>query len=148
MKLYFDELVHNVLRERISGKSFGEIADRYFLRDAAHAQTIYEWKTSTEPIEWKQQLIDLEYLRLDDIQLAFWHAAKAGDVAAAKVVLQTSALKKSYIEQRKPFDPARASEIEKLLIEQRTDMDKLGQELREQVAAMNEVLKDFNFSDI
>jgi len=148
MKLYFDDLVRNVVRERVAGKSFDDIAQRYFLRDAEHAQLIYEWKTGVEPTEWKQQLLDIEYMRLERIHEAFWPDAMAGDPNAAKIVLQTSNLKKSYVEQRPYLDTSRAKEIEKLLIDQKNHMQELGKELKDQISKMNEVLKDFDFSDL
>jgi len=148
MKLYFDDLVRNVVRERLAGKSFDDIAQRYFLCDAEHAQLIYEWKTGVEPTEWKQQLLDIEYMRLERIHEAFWPDAMAGDSNAASIVLQTSNLKKSYIEKRPYLDTSRANEIEKLLIDQKAHMRELGNELRDQISKMNEVLKDFDSSDL
>jgi len=147
LRIYLEELASKVVADHIAGKSFKEISQKYLLRDADHAQLIYEWELSAEPTEWKQQLLDIEYLRLENLHEAYWKDAVAGEISASKIVLQTIALKMKFIEQCKYFSLEKSEAMTKLLIDRKKDYFQMRNELREDVKKINEILEMFDSAD-
>ena len=146
MRIYLEELASKVVADHIAGTSFKEIAKKYFLQDADHAQLIYEWELSAEPTEWKQQLLDIEYLRLDNLHRTYWKDAVAGDIMAGKIVLQIIAQKMKFIEQRNYFPPERGEAARKLLLEDKNDYLQIRKQLQEDVKKINEFIEIFDWT--
>ena len=144
MKLDLDGLAKNIIRERIAGHSFRDISRKYFIPDPDFIQLIFEWETSREPVRWKQSYIELEIMRIDQLQSNYWDLARAGDENARRTVIQLMQLKKSYIEQLPKFPAGCADEVTTFIEEGKTEYTKTREYLETRIEILNQILKDFD----
>jgi hypothetical protein len=147
MKLDLDQIAVNIVKDRLAGMEFKDIARKYFLGSPLQANTIYLWKTGNEPLEMANQKISLEYERLEILQSSYWVDAQSGDKAALKSYLSIAKAKVDLMEKLAMSSPLSSDEIQEIMIDHLKSNQELGEELHKEFALFNEAIKDFEWPE-
>ena len=143
MKLNLDQIAVNIVKDRLAGLEFKDIARKYFLGSPLKANSIYLWKTGNEPLEMANQKILLEYDRLEILQSSYWVDAQSGDKAALKSYLSIAKAKVDLMEKLAMSSPLSNDEIAEMMIDHLKTNRELGEELHKEFALINDAIKDF-----
>ena len=143
MKLNLDQIAVNIVKDRLAGMEFKDIARKYFLGSPLKANPIYLWKTGNEPLEMANQKILLEYDRLEILQSSYWVDAQSGDKAALKSYLSIAKAKVDLMEKLAMSSPLSNDEIAEMMIDHLKTNRELGEELHKEFALINDAIKDF-----
>jgi hypothetical protein len=147
MKLDLNQIAVNIVKDRLAGMEFKDIARKYFLGSPLKANSIYMWKTGNEPLEMANQKILLEYDRLEILQSSYWVDAQSGDKAALKSYLLIAKAKVDLMEKLAMSSPLSNDEIREMMIDHLKINRELGEELHKEFALLNEAIKDFEWPE-
>ena len=134
MKLNLDQIAVNIVKDRLAGMEFKDIARKYFLGSPLKANPIYLWKTGNEPLEMANQKI---------LQSSYWVDAQSGDKAALKSYLSIAKAKVDLMEKLAMSSPLSNDEIAEMMIDHLKTNRELGEELHKEFALINDAIKDF-----
>jgi hypothetical protein len=147
MKLNLDQIAVNIVKDRLAGMEFKDIARKYFLGSPLKANSIYLWKTGNEPLEMANQKILLEYDRLEILQSSYWVDAQSGDKAALKSYLSIAKAKVDLMEKLAMSSPLSNDEIAEMMIDHLKTNRELGEELHKEFALINDAIEDFEWPE-
>ena len=147
MKLNLDQIAVNIVKDRLAGMEFKDIARKYFLGSPLKANSIYLWKTGNEPLEMANQKILLEYDRLEILQSSYWVDAQSGDKAALKSYLSIAKAKVDLMEKLAMSSPLSNDESAEMMIDHLKTTRELGEELHKEFALLNEAITDFEWPE-
>jgi hypothetical protein len=145
MRIYFENLVDLVMKERLAGKSFLEISKKCLIPDPNFIKLVYTWKNLQEPISWKREHLDLELARAEALYSAYWLDAASGDRKAASILLKANNLRMALIEKIADFPEGRIDELTGMMIESEEGLKKIEALLRSQIEKYNDLTKDIDY---
>ena len=145
MRIYFEDLVDTVMRERLAGKSFLQISKKVSIPDPYFIQLIYTWKNMQEPVSWKRQHLDLELSRAEALHSAYWLDALSGDRKAASILIKANNSRMALVDKLADFPAGKTEELRGMLIKNAEEVKKIKTMLKSQIEKYNELLKDFHF---
>ncbi len=145
MRIYFEDLVDIVMKERLAGKSFLEISKKCLIPDPQFIKLVYTWKTLQEPISWKREHLDMELARAEALHSTYWLDAASGDWKAASILLKANNLRMALIEKLADFPKGKIDELSGMMIESEEELKKIETHLRSQIERYNELIKDIHY---
>jgi hypothetical protein len=147
--MYFDleAIATNIVSEHLAGKTFDELAKKHFLASPRQASLIYMWKTGQNPSMIANQIISVEYDRLNKLQSAYWTEARSGDEKALKAYLAISKSKGELMEKMAMVPNLDTNELAQIILDQEEDIKAMGIDLKRQFDLMNTLAKDIKWPE-